>query len=384
MDRLRRIALFALAVTCVLAAPPAHAARPAPPLPDGAALAAQRVQWLHLAELGLRQAHRHWWNAHLHWFNEEKRPKAWRPLVSLWGAVPLFQAYNGVAIADPTPANRHAAQAFALGAERYLNSGLRPVAGFATYPGLRTYEKAFFDDNGWWGLEFLDAYRATGNPRFVRDAQRAFRFIATQGWDGQNGGLWWNTSHTKKAGESFASATLLAALLYERTRDPYYSGEAHKFIAWADVHLWNSRAQLYRRTEDKSTPMPYVQSPLIVASAVLCNVAGSGPDCERAAHLTTATKAWFPPEADMGPQFDAVYLRWLLEAYARWGDRDLYAIAYFNAQRALQNGRFNTGLFQRAWDGSNIADHDARPGMLRIQGAGVSLLAWIAATPPPG
>jgi hypothetical protein len=86
----------------------------------------------------------------------------------------------------------------------------------------------------------------------------------------------------------------------------------------------------------------------------------------------------------MGPQFDAVYLRWLLEAYARWGDRDLYAIAYYNAQRALQNGRFNTGLFQRAWDGSNITDHDARPGMLRIQGAGVSLLAWIAATPPPG
>jgi hypothetical protein len=384
MDRSRRTALLLPLVICALAAPAAQAARPAPALPDPAAMAAQRADWLRLAELGLRQAHRHWWNPRLHWFDEQKHPRALRPLVSLWGAVPLFQAYNGVAIADPTPANRHNAEAFAIGAERYLNRSLRPVAGFATYPGLRSPEKTFFDDNGWWGLSFLDAFRATGNPRFIRDAQRAFRFIATQGWDSRNGGLWWNTNHTKKAGESFASATLLAALLYERTRDPYYSDEARKFIAWASIHMWNGKAQLFTRTEDKPTPMPYVQSPVIVASGILCNVDGSGPDCERAAQLTRASKAWFPPEADMGPQFDAVYLRWLLEASARWGDRELYAIAYYNAQRALANGRFNTGLFQRAWDGGSITDHDATPGMLRIQGAGVSLLAWIAATPPPG
>jgi hypothetical protein len=85
----------------------------------------------------------------------------------------------------------------------------------------------------------------------------------------------------------------------------------------------------------------------------------------------------------MGPQFDAVYLRWLLEEYALDGDPQLYAIANYNAQRALQNGRFNTGLFQRAWDGGPITDHDASPGMLRIQGAGVSVLAWLAAAPPP-
>ena len=35
-------------------------------------------------------------------------------------------------------------------------------------------------------------------------------------------------------------------------------------------------------------------------------------DQMRAAALDRAFKAWFPPEADMGPQFDAVYLRWLL------------------------------------------------------------------------
>ena len=361
----------------------ASAARTAPPLPDAAGVAAQRAQFLTLAELGLRQAHRHWWNPRLHWFDERKVPTASRPLVTLWGAVPLFQAYNGVAIANPTPANRHAAEVFALGAERYLNPALRPVAGFATYPGLRAPEPAWFDDNGWWGLSFMDAFRATGNPRFVPDAQRAFRFLAKSGWDAGRGGIWWDTRHTKKAGESLASATLLAALLYQQTKSPYYRDEAHKFIDWGGAHLWNAKAQLYQRAENKATPMPYVQSPMIVASQILCAMDTSGPDCARAAQLTAALKKWFPPEADMGPQFDAVYLRWLLQAAVATGDRELYAIAFYNAQRALANGRFNTGLFQRAWDGGNITDHDAEPGMLRIQGAGVSLLAWIAATPPP-
>jgi len=370
-------------VGALVTAAPTRAAIGQVPLPDAATLATQRAQYLSLAELGLRQVRRHWWNARLGWYDELKRSRAARPLVSLWGAVPLFQAVNGVAIADPTPANLHAANAFALGAERYFNPSLRPVAGFGSYPDLRSPERTWFDDNGWWGLSFLDAFRATGNPRFVRDAQRAFRFIAVSGWDPGAGGLWWDTSHSKKAGESLASATLLAALLYERTGSAYYAAQARKFIAWADVNFWNPKAQLYPRTETSATPMPYVEVPMIVASRVLCRADGNQDDCRRADALEGAFRAWFPPEADMGPQFDAVYLRWLLEEYALEGDPQLYAIANYNAQRALQNGRFNTGLFQRAWDGGPIADHDAAPGMLRIQGAGVSVLAWLAAVPAP-
>jgi hypothetical protein len=381
---LRRSVIVALAVLGTLAtAAPSRAAIGQVPLPDPATLAIQRAQYLSLAELGLRQARRHWWNARLGWYDELKRTSAERPLVSLWGAVPLFQAFNGVAIADPTPANLRAAHAFAVGAERYLNRTLRPVAGFASYPDLRSPERAWFDDNGWWGLNFLDAFRATGDPRFVLDAQRAFRFIAVSGWDQRSGGLWWDTAHTKKAGESLASATLLAALLYQHTGSAYYAAQARKFIAWGNANFWNATAQLYRRTETSSTPMPYVQAPMIVASAVLCQVDGAPDDCQRASALARAFKAWFPPEADMGPQFDAVYLRWLLEAYTLGRDPQLYAIANYNAQRALQNGRLASGLFQRAWDGGPITDHDATPGMLRIQGAGISVLAWLAAAPPP-
>jgi hypothetical protein len=381
---LRRLVIVVLGMAGALpSAAPARAAIGQVPLPDAATVASQRAQYLALAELGLRQAHRHWWNPGQGWYDELKHTRAARPLVSLWGAVPLFQAFNAVAIADPAPANRHAAADFALGAERYLNPTLRPVAGFGSYPDLRSPERAWYDDNGWWGLSFLDAYRATGDPRFLRDSERAFRFIARSGWDAAGGGLWWDTDHTKKAGESLASATLLAALLYRQTGSAYYGLQARRYFAWADARFWNAKAQLYRRTEASGTPMPYVEMPMIVASEVLCRVDGTPGDCARAGALTRAFMAWFPPEADMGPQFDAVYLRWLLEAFALDGDAQLYAIANYNAQRALQNGRVRSGLFERAWDGGSVSDHDASPGMLRIQGAGLSVLAWLAATPPP-
>ena len=62
---------MALAVLGTLAtAAPSRAAIGQVPLPDPATLAIQRAQYLSLAELGLRQARRHWWNARLGWYDE--------------------------------------------------------------------------------------------------------------------------------------------------------------------------------------------------------------------------------------------------------------------------------------------------------------------------
>ena len=143
-------------------------------------------KFLQIAENTLARTRRVFWNARLGWYDERvaKRWHPQQPLAHLWSAFPLFEALDAVALADPTAANRNAVTAFARGAERYYDPNLSPVGGYTWYPGMTNpRQHAFFDDNGWWEMSYLDAYRATGDPRDLVDAERAFRFIAEAGWD---------------------------------------------------------------------------------------------------------------------------------------------------------------------------------------------------------
>ncbi|MGH2911984.1 MAG: glycoside hydrolase family 76 protein, partial [Solirubrobacteraceae bacterium] len=192
---------------------------PAIPLPrtEGAALAsqadAQAQAYLQIAEAGVTRAERLWRDKRLGWYDSRLGGHTRYPLVTIWDAVPLFEAVDAIDIASPTPAHKDAVAAFVRGAERYWDAKLRPTPAFAPYPADRGQVRTWFDDNGWWGLAFLDAYRATGTARYLRDGERAFAFIAAEGWRKNGGGLWWNTSHPYLAGEPLAAGSLLGALL---------------------------------------------------------------------------------------------------------------------------------------------------------------------------
>jgi len=135
------------------------AATPGP----ASALSRSQAHYLAAANRGVKQTHR-WWSHKMHWYRavlDQGR------VASLWGIVPLFEALNGLQIAQPSGRHRHMLNKFARGAERYLNPNLKPVPGFGPKPGQREAGKTtWFDDNGWWGLAFLDAFRATGNGRY--------------------------------------------------------------------------------------------------------------------------------------------------------------------------------------------------------------------------
>jgi Glycosyl hydrolase family 76 len=223
-------------------------------LPAGAgALSPSQAPYLHAANKGVKQTHR-WWNRGRHWYSSVLGGPN---VVSLWGVVPLFEALNGLQIAAPSPRHRHRLSKFAWGAERYLNPALVPVPGFGPKPGQHQAGKTtWFDDNGWWGLAFLDAYQATGNGRWLVDAQIAQSFISVSGWDntpGRPGGIWWNTNHSFYAGESLASGTLLSARLYAITHEQHYLDDALKFIAWGDVWLTDPATGLYARLRKPGT-----------------------------------------------------------------------------------------------------------------------------------
>jgi hypothetical protein len=378
MGVLRRVVLALLAAG--LAAPAALAAEP-PPLPAPSRLAADRPQFLGLAGDGLAQVQRLWWSPQLGWYKSTPNATGSRPLPSLWYAFPLFEALAARAVADPSPANEAAVDTFARGAENYWDPTIANGAGaFSWYYGLRGTGNAYFDDNGWFGIAYLDAYRATGNTRWLWDARRALTFIDRFGWDAAGGGgVWWDLLHRHKTSEPLAAGALIAATLYRIQGKRSDLEIAKRYIAWADAHTRNPRqGGLYGRSATDLTVMDYVEGMMIGADVQLCRATGIPSYCSRAEQLADASLEQFPVLADWAPETDVVYLRFLLDLYASDHDPRWYAVVYANAKEAQAHAGTGDGLWPKRWDGGWTL-----PGAIYTQAATVELFAWLASVAPP-
>jgi hypothetical protein len=404
-------------------------------LPSADALSHSQARYLRAANKGVKQTHR-WWNRGRHWYASTLGGSQ---SASLWGVVPVFEALNGLQLAQPSARHRHQLSRFAWGAQRYLNPNLRPVPGFGPRQGQHNPGKTtWFDDNGWWGLAFLDAYRATGNGRWLTDAQIAQNFISVSGWDttpGRPGGIWWNTNHSFYAGESLAGGTLLSARLYAITHDTHYLDDALKYIAWADVWLTDPSTGLYARLRKPKTykqggadgstatpaaadlkalsanpdeaakleaagtpvpgpgesqsafnnypafapsPMPYVNGPMILAHRIICDETGKKSFCERADQLAATTLQVYR-RFWMGPQFDFWYSRTMLEFAKLDNNGDWYGIVQRNARSALHRAHDKHGLYLRTWYGKKASRANAPKGSLQLHAANAALFAWMGA-----
>jgi hypothetical protein len=376
--RLPTLTIAALLAACAFAAPPSIAQTRMP------ALSTAQRDYLTLAKAGVGAAERDWRDRRLGWYDARLADHDRYPLATIWDIVPLFQSLDAIAIAQPSAANRAAVARFANGAERYLNPGLRPVPGYSPYPGDRSAgAETWFDDNGWWGLAFLQAYRATGTRRYLTDAKRALRYIALAGWDAETGGIWWNTHHPYTAGEALASATLLATLLYQQTHSRFDLAQAQRFLAFANTGGFSQYDQLYGAGSLATTPIDYIQSPLIYAQALLCRIDALPGDCTLANYLTANALQRFGPMLDFAPQYDAVYLQWMLALYSLDGDPALYALAAENANAAQSAAMNGGGLYLLSWSGAPLPAQYAEPDMLQTQAATTSLFAWLAVARPP-
>ncbi len=378
------LTLFTFAFAFALAWTGSADGAPPTALHQATPLSPAQQHYLSLAHAGAARAAQRWRDRRLGWYDARLNDRARYPLATIWDIVPLFESLDAIALAEPSPANRRAVARFAAGAERYLNRGLRPVAGYSPYPGDREpHTQTWFDDNGWWGLAFVNAYRATGARRWLTDSERALRYIATSGWDAQAGGIWWNTAHPYKAGEALASGTLLAALLYEQTRSPFALAQARKFLAWANTTGFSPFDQLYAGSSLDRTPIDYIEAPLIYAQAVLCHATATPADCERAEQIKATALVRFGSQLDFSPQYDAIYLQWMLALYSLDHDPALYALAAANARQAEVEANGGEGLYLRSWGGHALAPQLALPAMLQTHAATTSLFAWLAVYPPP-
>ena len=372
LTRAGKLATCAAAVA--LAGFATTAAAAAPSLGD-------RHAYLRLAADGIDRAKVVWWNPAANWYSESPHTPSDGPrdVARLWQLFPLFEAIDLVAIADPSRAHRAAVTAFARGAERYWHPGLKPIGGYWDLPFNRPNVNAFFDDNGWWGLAFFDAYTATHNRGLLLDAIRAFRFIQRAGWArGAGGGIWWDTAHEKKTSEPLAAEVLLGAELYGVTHARTYLAESLKLLRWADHNSWNAERGLYQRNETDDTVMNYVEGMMIGGHVALCRVLHRPVYCRKAEQLAVASMRAFPLSYHWTPQTDAIYLRWTLALWTVGHNIRWYRLADYWAQRAIVNARDTRGLFSKGWDGEFASKEQ-----VVTHGGTLMLLAAVAAAPAP-
>jgi hypothetical protein len=349
---LKRLAAFLIG--CVIAYSGAAAAAAVPSN-------VTRREYVNFAAAAIPNIQSGWWNPQAGWYGQFMYTRQRDPtnVATLWDTYGLFEAISLVAIAQPSAAHRAAVEQFGRGAERYWD----PYDGGYWYkPNAHPGVDVFFDDNGWFGLAYFDAYAATGDRRFLRDALRAYRFIKNKGWNPNGGGIWWDTDHRWITIEPLAAEALLAAELYRATHVRAYLKEARFLIAWANRHSWNRRRGLYQRSPTSNTVMNYAQGMMIGAHVMLCKARHTKADCRRARRLAAASLRAFPRSYHWAVETDAIYLRGLLQLSAVDGSLRWYREANYWGRRAFANSRDGDGLPTKDWDGSASWYRLLRPG----------------------
>jgi hypothetical protein len=392
-------------------------------------------RFLATSERGVAQAGNAatWGNRRFRWYNQLLNEPARSPQATIWGIVPLWEAVDEDALADPSPANLSLVRHFAGKAETYWDRNVTPAPGvrkrtpaYAPYPGSHKDAKTFFDDDAWFALAFMDAHQVmvkTKNPRlaarYLHDAARGFNFILGNGWDHRAGGMWWNTHHVirgglGRSGEALGAATNLAARLYQATHRRVYLEAALKYITWANHHLLKWDGSYADRIRHEVTMPHDGEGAMIAAFTALCQANTGVPHtayahlphnkrrgrnasfripqrpgswCSWAEALARHTAfgvnpgggrrdAYFPLRE--GPQWDAIYLRGLLALYGYDHDRTWIRRAERTSRRILSHARRSGGLFLNTWGGSTNVP-GASPGEIRTHSASVSVFAALAA-----
>lgn len=338
------------------------------------------VDYASLAQTGVRKAaawdHDGWYCEYLGCANGAY------PLLTIWGEVPMFETADALQMAQPSGAHRRLIEKFGLASERYWDRGL---GGYAPYPGDREAKvQAFFDDNGWLGIAFVEAYAADGEQRWLRDAQRAFKFISEDGWDASGGGgMWWNTSHPYHSGPALASDTLLGMLLYGEDHESWQLEDAKEYVDWANAADNHDERQLYLEQPNKPESVnDYVQAPLIYAQYLLCQDGQGEAYCEHAARVAATTAEQSVNASgykfNYGPEYDAIYMQWMMAYGQATGESYWLRLAEVNAGAAARHASSGDGLWLSSWWGGPIGDPETHPGMFRTAAATTSLFAWTA------
>lgn len=247
--------------------------------------------------------------------------------------------------------------------------------GHGGYPG---FINAYYDDEGWWALAWIDVYDLTGKSEYLQAAASIFDDMQ-KGWDTNScgGGVYWNKKSKGKNAVENELFLDVAASLANRTTTP---GERQKYLAWAQKewvwfrdsgmingeHLINDglkSSDPAHCTNNGGNTWTYNQG-VILGALVELNRAEPDPALTETAkaialsaiqHLTDAHGVLHESnDAHTGgdvPQFKGIFSRNLMLLNNAFPDRRYRAFARTNAQSIWSKDRDAANHFGFWWAG---------------------------------
>lgn len=97
---------------------------------------------------------------------------------------------------------------------------------------FKNYINEYYDDEGWWALAWIEAYKLTGVKKYLDMAEVIFADMTT-GWSEEcGGGIFWKKPLQYKNAIANNLFTLTAARLYKTTNKAQYLDWTNKNIEW--------------------------------------------------------------------------------------------------------------------------------------------------------
>lgn len=279
------------------------------------------------------------------------------------------------------------------GLAEYLDTTRMPAA-YASYINTAPASDRFYDDNVWLGIDFCDIYEATGDKKYLAQAEMIWKFIESGTDDVLGGGIYWcEQKKYSKNTCSNAPGTVYALKLYAATGDSRYLEQGKRLYAWTKEHLLDTGDGLYFDNVSLDgnigrAKFAYNSGQMVQAGALLYKATGDESYLKDAQRTAAASYDYFfgefTPEGGEAFRiirkgnvwFSAVMVRGLVELYRIDGNA-----TYVDA-RAAQSGlcvgscarrarAFRNRFYGRRQTGREVVAHagchgrDVRPHVRR-------------------
>ena len=291
------------------------------------------------------------------------------PYSYLWPFSGTLSAAN--TILEANPAYRVTLDERVLpGLTEYLDT-LRMPAAYSSYVNSAPASDRFYDDNVWLGIDFCDIYAATGDKKYLDEAEMIWKFIESGTDDVLGGGIYWceQKKHSKNTCSN-APGAVYALKLYAATGDQRYLEQGRALYDWTKRTLMDPEDGLYFDNMNLEgrigrAKFAYNSGQMVQAGALLYNATGDESYLKDAQRTAAAChEAFFEDFAPEGGTpfrilrkgnvwFTAVMVRGLAELYAIDGNAAYLDDVQRSLDYAWEHARDEKGLFQTDFTGTD-------------------------------